>query len=234
MNAEADTYDPRKNRELKEFLGRTQMHHLDVDSDWSALTSNGEAVVGHARVIDKLRDNRGQKVLVSSVNLNVDAADASTLGVTFVKGHNGVNYTVLDEGQLRTLMEMSAKRPMRVAGENSQETVVGTDARLANGMNANLRFAGDALNTLDVNGNAIDLPHERSVLIDNDGYLTAAKAGAMHHWTERIAPFVFFEVPQSIEVPRVGHLVKLEKTLLNPEDEVVISIGYEWSRPRSD
>ena len=178
-------------------------------------------------LIGKLYANRDQKVLVSSVNLNVDVADAGALGITFRTGNNGLSFTVVDDAQLRTLLEMSAKNPMRVTGRNTQETIVGTDARLSNAMNANIRFAGDFRNGLDVDANPINLPHEQYVLINNGRYLTAVKAGPMQHWTEKVTPVSFFEVPQGIDVPRVGRLVKLEKTLLNPEDELVISVGYK-------
>ena len=178
-------------------------------------------------LFDKLQGNRGQKVLVSSVNLNVDAADAGALGITFRTGNNDLSFTVVDDAQLRTLLEMSAKNPMRVTGMNTQETIVGTDARFSNAMKGNVRFAGDFGNTLDVNANGISLPHEQYVLINNGRYLTAVKAGPMQHWTEKVTTVSFFEVPQSIDVPRVGRLVKLEKTLLNPEDELVIFVGYK-------
>ncbi|MCK4601231.1 MAG: hypothetical protein KAU28_02115, partial [Phycisphaerae bacterium] len=66
------------------------------------------------------------------------------------------------------------------------------------------------------------------ILIDNDGFLTAVRAGQMQHWTQEAEPVVFVRAPQTIDIPRVGQLVKLEKTLVKPEDELVIRFNYQW------
>jgi hypothetical protein len=108
-----------------------------------------------------------------------------------------------------------------------QETIVGTGALLANGMVANLAFAGEKGNSLTVSSNDIALPHEKVLLVDSGGWLTAVKAGAMQHWTERLIPVTFPQVPQAIEPPRVGRLVKFEKRLLEPTDRMVIGLEYE-------
>jgi len=180
--------------------------------------------------------NLGQKVVVNSTNLNVDASAAGGLGVRFTAGRNGVNYSVIDEAQLRTLLELDAKRagaPDAVpANGRVQETIVGTDALLANGMLANARFAGDRGNTLDVNGNSIPLRHEKYILINNGAYLTAVRAGPMQHWTETPADVRFAEVPADIQVPPVGRLAKFEKTLVEPADKLVIQADYEWKGDR--
>ena len=183
---------------------------------------------GERFLVEKLYANTDQKVMVSSVNLKGDADDAEALGIRFTTGNNDTRWTVVDEAQFRTLMEMSAKKAAGAGGENQQETIVGTDALLANGMRGNVRYSGDAGNRLDVNDNGIDLAHERYLLIDNGKYLTAVKAGPMVNWRQKLTPVVFFNVPQGIEVPRVGQLVKLEKTLVEPADEMVISTDYKW------
>ena len=40
-------------------------------------------------------------------------------------------------------------------------------------------------------------------------------------------------VKQDVKKPEKKGSEKPEKTLLNPEDELVISVEYEWTRPRS-
>jgi hypothetical protein len=131
---------------------------------------------------------------------------------------------------LRSLQELDAQAQRRGQFVNAngrlQDTIVGTDALLANGMVGNLAFAGEKGNSLDVNDNAVELPHDKVLLVANDGTLTAVKAGAMQHWTQRAAPVTFGEVPQTIEPPRVGKLVKFEKRLLEPTDRMVIGIEY--------
>jgi len=62
--------------------------------------------------------------------------------------------------------------------------------------------------------------------VDNGTYLTAVKTGAMQHWTQRSAPIAFGEIPQTIEPPRVGRLVRFEKRLLEPTDRMVIGFEY--------
>ena len=180
----------------------------------------------------QLRLNLGQKVSVNSVNLNADQAVAGALGVAFRTGKNGLRYAEVDEGQLRTLLEMhaaQARRPMPTSvADRFQETIVGTDAWLANGMAAHVAFARDRTNRLTIQDNEIELAHEKYVLIDNGGYLTAVRAGAMQHWTQRAEPLVFAEVVERITVPRVGRLVKFEKRLVEPGDHLVIRAAYTW------
>jgi hypothetical protein len=185
-----------------------------------------------AELARRLRFNRGQKTQVASLNLNVDAAAANSLGVRFHKGNNDVSFTVVDEAQFRTLMEMDAAK--RAAGdqvganETRQDTIVGTDALLANSMTTNVTRSRDRGNTLDIADNPISLSHEKYVLIDNNGYLTAVRAGEMQHWQEASKPIEFVQAPQTIEIPRVGELVKLEKTLVKPSDEMVVRFDYQW------
>ena len=78
-------------------------------------------------------------------------------------------------------------------------------------------------------GNPIDVAHEKYLLIDNGGYLTAVKTGAMRHWTEKVNDDVkFVEVPQEIRVPPAGKLARFEKKLVEPSDKLFIRASYVW------
>lgn len=180
----------------------------------------------------KLAMNLGQKVDVQSVNINADARAASALGARFQTGANGVVFAVIDDAQFRTLRQfedrLAASGKPVAANRRRQETIVGTDALLANGMLANITFAADRGNSLAVNGNVIDLPHHNVILINNGSYLTAVHAGAMQHWTEKPTAAPMAEAPEDIEIPRMGRLVKFEKTLVNPTDRLVLTAEYLW------
>jgi len=179
----------------------------------------------------RLETNLEQKVQVNGINLNVAAGEAKGLGVTFTTGNNDLSYAVVDEAQLRTLVELDAakKRGRVAANPNAQETIVGTDAWLPNSMRANVRFAGVTRNGLIISGNDIDLPHEKYILISNGNYLTAVQANPMQHWTEAMNPFPFAVTAPEIEVPRVGRVVKFEKTLVEPGDELVLKASYRYA-----
>ncbi len=183
-------------------------------------------------LVKALGRNIGQKVMVNSTNINVGNPTAVGMGMRFVTGANGVSYTVIDEAQMRTLLELDARNASRAgavaANGRLQETIVGTDALLANTMIANPRFADDRSNQLDIKGNTINLVHEKYVLIDNGSFLTAVRAGPMQHWTETPADVRFADVPADIDVPHVGRLVKFEKTLVEPTDRLVLRAAYEW------
>jgi len=187
-----------------------------------------------AELARRLRFNRGQKTQVSSLNINVDTAAANSLGIKFHKGNNDVSFTVVDEAQFRTLMELDAAIRGAVnddrvdPNETRQDTIVGTDALLANSMTTNVIYSHDRGNKLDIADNPISLSHEKYVLIDNNGYLTAVRAGEMQHWQEASKRIEFVQAPQTIEIPRVGELVKLEKTLVKPSDEMVVRFDYQW------
>jgi hypothetical protein len=163
----------------------------------------------------------------------VDARAARSVGAKFYTGNNDLSYTVIDEGQFRTLMEMEAAKKAtagnRIAtNETRQDTIIGTDALLANGMTTNVAYGLDRGNTLDIGDNPISLSHEKYVLIDNGGYLTAVRAGEMQDWREKSERIEFVAAPQTIEIPRIGELVKLEKTLVKPSDEMVVRFDYQW------
>jgi hypothetical protein len=177
----------------------------------------------------KLRYNLGQKVAVNSINLNVDPAAAGGLGITFQTGNNDLQYAVIDEAQFRTLMELQAGRGdggWQNDGQRAQETIVGTDVLLPNGMVGNLQFATERGNKFNLADNGIEVPHEKYVLVSNGKYLTAVRAGEMQYWTEQPSFIQFAEAPQEINVPRVGQVVKFEKTLVKPTDALVIRANY--------
>jgi hypothetical protein len=181
-------------------------------------------------VARKLQDNSGQKVVVGSVNVNSATADVlRQLGAKFTKGANDTSWAVIDEAQFRSLTELAGGGQAVFSDERRQEAIVGTDALLANGMLANSTFARDRDNTLTVNGNPVRLAHENYLVIDNGTSLTAIKAGPMQFWTEKPADVGFVQAPQVIEVPRVGQLVRFEKSIVDPTDRMVLRAEYSWN-----
>jgi hypothetical protein len=50
----------------------------------------------------------------------------------------------------------------------------------------------------------------------------------MQFWTEKAAPIQFTAAPQEINVPRVGQVVKFEKTLVKPTDDLGLRTHYVW------
>ena len=149
-------------------------------------------------------------------------------------GKNSVNFAVVDEAQLRTLRELEATNAASRSGQHGggQPAASGDDRghqRTAGGEQvANVAFAGERGNTLDVADNPIALPHDKYLLLANGGILTAVKAGAMQHFTETAVGPEFAEVPQDIAVPMVGRVIKFEKTLVKPTDNLTIRATYTW------
>lgn len=191
-----------------------------------------DEVVKH--LSEKLSKNLWQDVTVNSRNIGISAGEASQLGIQFQKGVNSVNFATVDEAQLRTLRQMEAQRGGQGrqvdANPRLQETIVGTEALLAGGQRAYVANAGESSNTLDLAGNPIVLSHEKYVLIDAGGFVTAVKAGEMKHWTQAVKEedVGFADVPQELDLPRVGKLVKFEKTLIRPADRLTIRAEYTW------
>ena len=146
-------------------------------------------------------------------------------------------YSVIDEAQFRTLRELDVSN-IRAGNQtianspNWQNTIVGTDASLANDMVGNVAFAGDVGNKFNIDDNTISLSHEKYILIDNGKNLTAVRAGEMVHWQQAAEAVQFAEVPQDIDVPRVGQLFKFEKTLVRPADTLVLRASYNWKGDR--
>ncbi len=222
-----------KDRELDEFIRRNYDWALKSDSLTVSrrIPDGGTLLVGG--LVSQLRDNLGQKVVVNSRNVNADTRAAAALGVRFNRGSNNVDWAVINEAQFRSLMELDAELTRRhgrpvAANERLQETIVGTDAFLSNSMVANITFAGDKGNTLDISSNTVNLAHEGYLLLYNGQHLTVVRAGAMQHWRETPTDAGFVEVPQNIEVPRVGQLFRFERTLLKPSDQMVLRVEYKW------
>jgi autotransporter-associated beta strand protein len=181
-----------------------------------------------------LSSNLGQSVVVNSSNIAVTPAEASQLGIQFQQGVNSLRYATVDEAQLRTLRQLEARQAAagKAAPTNPrlQNTIVGTEALLSGGQRAYVARALSGSNTFDVAGNPIALPHEKYILLDAGGYITAAKASQMQHWTQPVAKedVGFADVPQELDVPRVGNLVRFEKTLIRPADRLTIRAEYTW------
>ena len=178
--------------------------------------------------------NLGQKVPVASVNIAAPARNAQVLGVQFKQGNNNVHYAVVDEAIVSTLRQQAAAAGAIGFAPNPtrQEAIVGTEALLSNDLTANVAYAQDAGNRLDILGNPVDVPHEKYVLIDNDGSLTAIRAGAMQHWADPTEFEPLAEIPQTIDIPRVGRMIKFEKTLVDPADRLVLRASYRLNTDR--
>ena len=196
--------------------------------------ANETDIAGNVEVVlERLRTNLGQRVAVGSRNtlLTVDAARAA--GIAWQQGANGVTYSVINEGQLLSLMDIEQRMPVghRAAaprGEVRQDAVVGTPAVLANGGMVSIAQAADDANSLSYNGNTLRVAHDDYLLVDNGGYLTAVKSGRMQHWATEAPPVRFPGVPAAVTVPVVGRTVKFEKTLLDPSDSLELVAEYTW------
>ncbi len=228
--------DPAQQAQLEDFVRRNNdwqveqrlVERADVDGDGRLPGEAAQAVLSD--VARNLRDNLGQKVVVNSLNVNASAADATALGVRFEQGPEG-GFALLDEAQVRSLMDVEALNNKMGRGYvdpngRPQETIVGTDALLANGMVLNVAAAADKGNNLLIGPAAVALPHEQVLAIDNGRFLTLVRAGAMQHWTEKPQVPEFARVAQAIEVPRVGQRVLMEKTLLEPTDAAELIIEH--------
>ncbi|MFW6133328.1 MAG: hypothetical protein ACOC8F_05475 [Planctomycetota bacterium] len=214
----------------KEFLSDVQVNFfLQRNYRWQGGTGGRLSRRQRDELARTLRFNRGQKVYLQSRNIAIGLSAAAQLGTEF-RTVGGVAYAVVDEAQLRTLRQLARRRGAADVPDNptAQETIVGTDALLANDWRVNVAYAADEANTLFVRGSPVAVPHERILLIANDGALTAVKAGPMQHWTEPPEAEPLAEVPAEIHVPAVGRLIKTEKTLVQPSDRLEIVLDYSW------
>ncbi len=218
---------PNQDADFKKFVS-DNYKWMGKDQERLQITKNEMELSGPTPALgdlaDKLSRNLGQKVAVSSINLNVDPDSAAALGITFQSGANGVHYALIDEAQFRTLAQLAPAAD----GQRSQETIVGTDALFSNNFRGNVAYAADRYNNLVVKGNNFELPHEKYLLFNNGDNLTAVRTGAMQFWKDQAAPLQFAAAPQEISVPRVGQLVKFEKTLVKPTDDLGLRTHYEW------
>jgi autotransporter-associated beta strand protein len=202
--------------------------------DSGLVVANDATVAGNVNaVLERLRLNMGQSVAVGSRNIFVGPSAARAAGIEWKKGANGVAYAVLDEGQLLSLMDIeqrasNAAKADAPQGDVRQEAVVGTPAIMANGGVVAIDRAADTSNTLNYNGNAVQVAHEDYLLISNGGYLTAVKSARMQHWTAEAGPVRFPGVPAVVTVPVVGRTVKFEKTLVDASDSLELAADYSW------
>jgi len=208
---------------------------LQVDNDGDLVVANRPVAVANIeKVLGRLRLNVGQRVGVASRNFFVDAGTAEAAGVRWKTGANGVRYAVINEGQLRGVMDVEQRNTgAAVSGQLPprdayQEAVVGTDALLANGLPVAISRAADERNTLIYNGNTLQVAHDDYLVVDNGGYLTAVKSGRMQHWSVEVEPVRFPGVPAAVVVPTVGYTVKFEKTLLDATDTLELVADYTW------
>ena len=198
------------------------------------VVANDPVAVDRLReVLDRLRQNLGQRVGVASRNVFVDAGAARAAGIRWETGANNVRYAVINEGQLLAMMDIEQRAPSAAGGaglvrDARQEAIVGTDALLANSLPVTVSRAADEANTLTYAGNTLEVAHEDYLLVDNDGFLTAVKSGRMQHWSVETEPVRFPGVPAAVVVPAVGQTLKFEKTLLDPSDAPNLEAEYTW------
>ncbi len=207
---------------------------IQVDGGTLVVANRPVAVANIEKVLERLRLNVGQRVGVASRNFFVDAGTAEAAGIRWKTGANGVRYAVINEGQLRGVMDVEQRAAgAAVSGQlllrdAYQEAVVGTDALLANGLPVSISRAADERNTLIYNGNTLQVVHDDYLIVDNGGYLTAVKSGRMQHWSVEVEPVRFPGVPAAVVVPTVGYTVKFEKTLLDASDTLELVADYTW------
>lgn len=207
---------------------------------------NGKLIVTHnpqvqdeiKALFDNARKNLGQKVNVSSYNAFVPESLAKNAGVSWVSGNNHVNYAVVDEGQVRALLELSQRLNRKQSSDDnrlSNNAVVGTQTTIANHENIDIEIAGDAGNRFNYQANPVFVPHDKFLLVSNGGYLTVVGATERYHLTERITPRrIVAEVPPRIDLPLVGQVIRFEKTLLQPEDVPVLRARYRMDAREGD
>lgn len=221
--------------QLRHFIDRN--YYWQKPSREVVATSFGSSYVLEQRdyaddLVKRLNSNLGQKVVVSSIDINCSPAQAQALGISFHRTRRGLLQAVIDQAQLRTLMEAGLQgdliAPLAQANRSVQETIVGTEALLSNGMKMYVAFAGDESNVLVVKGKSVNLHHEKYLLLANRGSLTAVRTGRMQHWTEKAAVVAFPHVVPEIEVPRTGRFHKFEKSLVKATDPLVLRAQYEW------
>jgi autotransporter-associated beta strand protein len=203
-------------------------------TDGALAVTNDATVAGNVNVVlERLRTNMGQSVAVGSRNIFVDARAARSAGIEWKNGANNTQYASVNEGQLLSLMDIEQRRPAAMQtwlpqGDVRQDAVVGTPAIMANGAVVAIDRAADTSNTLNYNGNAVQVAHEDYLLVNNGGYLTVVKSARMRHWTDEAPPVRFPGVPAVVTVPVVGRTVKFEKTLLDASDTLELAADYSW------
>ena len=201
---------------------------------------NGKLVVTHTpevqeqvrELLHSFRRHWEQKVNVSSFNTFIPEDVAVRNGVVWTKGNNDVKYAVVDEGIVRTLVDLSQDNPRTLGVETNplaNDAPVGGNTFIANNDRINVDFGADTGNTLDYLDNGVFVPHGKYLLVSNGDYLTVVQASKMHHLTERIARRrVVVAAAPRLHLPLVGRVIKFEKTLLGPGEEPVLCGDYRF------
>jgi hypothetical protein len=218
---------------LLQVGGRGGGQVVTVESGNLFVPNDPRAIRQVEQLIERLRVNMGQRVPVGSRNILVTDRAARAAGIKWQEGANGVTYGLANEGQLLALLDLEQRAANTVgvappAAEVRQETIVGTEAIVANGGTLDIAHVADEANTLSYNGNTLKVAHDDYLVISNGGYLTAIKTGRMQHWTAEVEPVQFPGVPAAVVVPAVGYTVKFEKTLLDPSDALELVTDYTW------
>jgi len=227
-------------RRLAEFVAsnyaRPVGESADVAPDASVQYFDGQLVTRGdfatervAKALENLRRNKGQKVTANTRGLSISERAAADLGVRWNTMQGG-NWAVVDEAQLNALLTREQRAStLGVAVSKGQfEIVPGTGQRMANSASVQLDMARDVSNGLVVNGAAVELPHEKVLLVSANGRIVALRAGATQHWTEAPEAPEIEEVPMEINVPAVGTPVRFESVLVDPQDELVIECNYRF------
>ena len=239
-------------RALAEFLGRNYWAREEVTGGMSrALDGRGAAQGGveyHdgkivvaapeadkriADALDNLRRNKEQKVALNTRSLALSEQAVQEMGIAWNDMANG-RWAALDEGQLNALLALEQRMggPGAPAQRGQTEIVPGTVAELSNGAQVKVQMAMDTSNGLLVNDAAVELPHERILLVLNDDRIVALRAGATQLWMEAPEAPEIREAPTEMTVPAVGVPVRFEKILVTPQDDLRIECSYEYKEGR--
>jgi len=215
-------------RELADLLSRNynaDVTYLDGRVAWK----NPESDMPIADAIENLRRNRGQKVTLNARALALTEEVVADMGIAWNETGKG-RWAEVDEGQLNALLALEQRTgvPGLSTARGRREAVPGAAMILSNAATLKVQSARDTANTLYVNGSAVDLPHERALLVSANGRILAIRAGATQFWTERPQAPDIEEVPVEIDVPAVGVPVRFEKVLVAPQEVLTIECDYHY------
>jgi hypothetical protein len=227
-------------RQLAEFVGRNVLRPpasaAPGRSERAIRYSNGQLVLEDAdadeevlAVLGNLRRNLGQKVTINTRDVGLDPDAAATLGVDWKSMAKG-QWAIVDEGQLGALLALEQRRAPHewVPSRGQREIVAGTGTVLSNYVRLDLETAAAATNFIQLPEQLVQLPHEQVLLVSSNNRTIAVRASATQFWTEPPEAPEIREVPVEIELPAVGAAVRFERTLLKPEDELVIECDYTY------
>ncbi|MCX7049276.1 MAG: hypothetical protein NTX50_27795 [Candidatus Sumerlaeota bacterium] len=214
--------------------------------------TNGTAVAlnwdSNADVLNEalvnFRANEGRVVSVAGMNLNGGALRGTGLLTPLFTAQtaNGRKYAVLDEAQYQTLaqaaqqtdaFDLPAPEGVPIGRQDKREVIVGTPNTVV-GQQFRLGQSAAFSNGLIVDGTQIELPNNRYLAVDNGGYITILKAGAVREWQEKDAAPVTLVAPEpplpEAIFPAVGVAYRFEKTFLTAGESPDIILSYEYSK----